>query len=70
MTSIPAGPVFSTVLFGYARVSAADQTDRSAAHPEQQAKPVLCLAIVCNTIIVWITVYIQRVLDQLQADGS
>jgi hypothetical protein len=36
--------------------------------PEQQAEQALCLAIVCNAIIVWNTVYIQRVLDQLRAD--
>lgn len=38
--------------------------------PEQQAEQALCLSIVCNAIIVWNTVYTQRVLDQLRADGQ
>lgn len=38
--------------------------------PEQQTDQALCLTIVCNAIIVWNTVYTQRVLDQLRADGQ
>ena len=38
--------------------------------PDQQSEQALCLAIVVNAIIVWNTVYIQRVLDQLRANGE
>ncbi len=38
--------------------------------PEQQAEQALCLAIIVNAIIVWNTVYIQRVLDELRAGGE
>jgi TnpA family transposase len=38
--------------------------------PEQQGEQALCLAIVVNAIIVWNTVYTQRVLDELRAAGE
>jgi len=38
--------------------------------PDQQSEQALCLAIVVNAIIAWNTVYIQRVLDQLRANGE
>jgi len=38
--------------------------------PEQQSEQALCLWIVVNAIIVWNTVYTQRVLDELQAAGE
>jgi TnpA family transposase len=38
--------------------------------PEQQTGQALCLSIVVNAIIVWNTIYTQRVLDQLRADGQ
>jgi Tn3 transposase DDE domain len=38
--------------------------------PEQQTSQALCLSVVVNAIIVWNTVYTQRVLDQLRADGQ
>jgi TnpA family transposase len=38
--------------------------------PEQQTEQALCLTIVCNAIIVLNTVYTQRVLDQLRAEGQ
>ena len=38
--------------------------------PEQQAEQALCLSIVVNAIIVWNTVYTQRVLDELRAAGE
>jgi TnpA family transposase len=38
--------------------------------PEQQSEQALCLAIVVNAIIVWNTVYTQRVLDELRAAGE
>ena len=38
--------------------------------PEQQGEQALCLSIVVNAIIVWNTVYIQRVLDELRAAGE
>jgi TnpA family transposase len=38
--------------------------------PEQQTDQALCLSVVVNAIIVWNTVYTQRVLDQLRAEGQ
>jgi hypothetical protein len=38
--------------------------------PEQQTEQALCLSIVCNAIVAWNTVYIQRVLDELLAAGE
>ena len=38
--------------------------------PDQQTDQALCLAVVCNAIIVWNTVYTQRVLDQLRTEGQ
>ena len=38
--------------------------------PEQQGEQALCLAIVVNAIIVWNTVYTQRVLDELRGAGE
>ena len=38
--------------------------------PDQQGEQALCLAIVVNAIIVWNTVYTQRVLDELRAAGE
>lgn len=38
--------------------------------PEQQGEQALCLAIVVNAIVVWNTVYTQRVLDELRAAGE
>jgi hypothetical protein len=38
--------------------------------PEQQGEQALCVAIVVNAIIVWNTVYTQRVLDELRAAGE
>jgi TnpA family transposase len=38
--------------------------------PEQQGEQALCLSIVVNAIIVWNTIYIQRVLDELLAAGE
>ena len=38
--------------------------------PDQQSEQALCLAIVVNAIIVWNTVYTQRVLDELRAAGE
>lgn len=38
--------------------------------PDQQSEQALCLAIVVNAITAWNTVYIQRVLDQLRANGE
>ena len=38
--------------------------------PEQQSEQALCLSIVVNAIIAWNTVYIARVLDELQAAGD
>jgi TnpA family transposase len=38
--------------------------------PEQQSEQALCLAIVINAIIVWNTVYTQRVLDELRSAGE
>jgi TnpA family transposase len=37
---------------------------------DQQTEQALCLTIACNAIIVWHTIYAQRVLDQLRADGD
>ena len=38
--------------------------------PEQQTDQALCLSVVVNAIIVWNTVYTQRVIDQLRAEGQ
>ena len=38
--------------------------------PEQQGEQALCLSIVVNAIIVWNTVYTQRVLDELRGAGE
>jgi hypothetical protein len=38
--------------------------------PEQQSEQALCLSIVVNAIIVWNTVYTQRVLHELRAPGE
>jgi TnpA family transposase len=38
--------------------------------PEQQTGQALCLSVVVNAIIVWNTVYTQRIMDQLRADGQ
>ena len=38
--------------------------------PDQQSEQALCLSIVVNAIIVWNTVYTQRVLDELRAAGE
>ena len=37
---------------------------------EQQGEQALCLSIVVNAIVVWNTVYTQRVLDELRAAGE
>jgi TnpA family transposase len=38
--------------------------------PEQQTGQAICLSVVVNAIIVWNTVYTQRILNQLRADGQ
>jgi TnpA family transposase len=38
--------------------------------PEQQGEQALCLAIVVDAIVDWNTVYTQRVLDELRANGE